>query len=76
MFARMLPDLHDSSVPHEEDDRLAVLGRSVSVALAARGLEHDMVVAREDVVDLAAQGAAGELGQSAYPRAQLLLPVF
>jgi hypothetical protein len=34
---------------------------------AGRGLEyHDMVVAREDVVDLAAQ-RAGELGQSAIP---------
>jgi hypothetical protein len=33
-----------------------------------------MVVAREDVVDLAAQRAAGELGQSAHPGEQLLLP--
>ncbi|HEY3213281.1 MAG TPA: hypothetical protein VGL16_08800 [Actinomycetota bacterium] len=29
--------------------------------------DHEMVVAREDVVDLAAQRAAGELGQSPIP---------
>jgi hypothetical protein len=37
--------------------------------------DREMGVAREDVVDLAAQRAAGELGQSAHPREQLLLQV-
>ena len=49
--------LHDGSVPHVEDDRLAVHEQSVP---AARRLEyHETVVDSEDVVDLAAQRAAG-----------------
>ena len=57
MRRRVLADLHNGSVPHVEDDRLAVHEQSVP---AARRLEyHETVVDSEDVVDLAAQRAAG-----------------
>src|SRR6266511_1520120 len=44
-------------------------------SLATRGLEHDgVIVARQQVVDVAPQGTVGELAEPPHPRKQLLLP--